>query len=589
MPDARPIEIEHLAPHLHQHFDGLVPLIDNGDPDHVETNFCSRALAAFAIHKLTGCTCQEAAESLVDGGADGGIDAVFWSPAMSTLWCVQSKFTNDGESEPGLQEVTRFATGMDALLSADFTELRNNPSWRARLPLIEHVLNEGGITVRAALVYSGIRLVSEDRRRLFEAIRARVSPDDDYFRFDAYNLTSVHDWLVDREAIRTVPEVRICVQKAGWLREPHEVVYGIIPLEDAAALTRTHHNRLVASNIRRYKGDTEVNEQIATTLREDPSRFLYFNNGLTAYCRRLEVRAADRNNPNQKTVRALGFSVVNGAQTLGALSSTFCESPAPNGYVFIRIISMERCDDEREFSERITRATNTQNEILTRDYVALEPEQERIAIQLAPAGVVYHYKLSDDPVPQDEYNFSVLEATTAAACLVHDASCDITARVLSNRKSLWSTVLDPQQGFSRYGRVFSSALSARSLWRAVQAQRVLLDKLREFARAEPQRRTFFENGRWVVLDVLFLRVHPENGDGLSLTDEERTSVQEAALEMSEAVWQALRNLGHAVLEGGGGYSFPRHLRSVFCDPEDCRRIKGETLRILATEPMITNG
>jgi len=578
----RPIEIDHLPPRLHRDFDGLITPVINPDPDHVETNFCSRALAAFTIHRVTGCSLQDAADALVDGGNDGGIDAVYYSANSNTLWCIQSKFTRDGTSEPELKEVTRFSTGMDALLRADFTELRTNAAWRAKLPLIEHLLNGGGVSVRAALVYSGVRLISDDRRRLFEVIKARCSPDDDFFSFQAFNLTTVHDWIVGADENRSVEEVDLCILKAGWLREPHEVIYGVLPLADIVALSTTYGDRLVASNIRRYKGNTEVNEQIAQTIRTNAADFLYLNNGFTAYCNRLEVRAADRGDQNQKTIKAFGFSIVNGAQTLGAIIKACADGNIPVGNVFIRVISMERCEDEREFAERITRCTNTQNEILARDYIALEPEQERIANQLAPSNVTYHYKLSEDTVPQDAFNFTILESTTAAACLVHDGTGDVTARILSNRKSLWDTETADGETISRYSRIFSTSLSARSLWRAVQAQRIVLEKCREFARAEPARKPFFETGRWLILEIILLRLHPENGEDLYLSTDDVAAISDAAVSVSEEVWSACRSLGHALASGGGGYNYPRHLRAVFCNKDDCRRIKGEVYRTSAT-------
>ncbi|MEX2382546.1 MAG: AIPR family protein [Opitutales bacterium] len=521
---------------------------------------------------------QDAANALVDGGNDGGIDAVYYSANSNILWCIQSKFTRDGTSEPGLQEVTRFSTGMDALLRADVTELRANPAWQAKLPQIEHLMNSGGITVRAGLVYSGIRLLSDDRRRLFEALKARFSPDDDYFRFQSFNLTTVHDWIVGAEENRSVEQVELCIRKAGWLREPHEVVYGVIPLAEIIALSNTHRDRLVASNIRRYKGNTEVNEQIAHTVREDAGSFLYLNNGFTAYCARLEVRAADRGDQNQKNITAFGFSIVNGAQTLGVLTQGCSDGTAPNGYAFIRVISMERCDDEREFAERITRCTNTQNEILNRDYIALDPEQERIANQLAPSGVTYHFKLSEDIIPQDSFNFTILESTTAAACLAHDSTGNITARILGNRKSLWDTEMANGETVSRYSRVFSSSLSARSLWRTVQAQRTVLEKCREFARAEPARKPFFENGKWLIFEIILLRLHPEISEELNLSEAEIIAISDAAFSVSEEVWSVCRALGHASVAAGGTYTYPRHLRSVFCNKDDCRRIRAEVLR-----------
>ena len=581
MTTERPIEIEHLPPRLHRDFDGLIPLVTNPDPNHVESNFCSRALAAFTIHHVTGCSLQDAADSLVDGGNDGGIDAVYFSANSNTLWCVQSKFTADGTSEPGLREVTRFSTGLDALLRGDFQELRANPTWVAKLPYIEHLLNGTTLSVCAALVYSGINLVSDDRRRLFESLKTRYSPDDEYFRFEAFNLTTIHDWIAGASDNRTVKEVELCIQKPGWLKVPHEIVYGLVSLADLVGLCAAHGDKLVASNIRRYKGNTEVNDEIAATVREDPSSFLYLNNGLTAYCDRLEVRATDRGNAEHKNIKAFGFSIVNGAQTLGTLAKTCTSDSTPVGLAFIRVISMERCDDDRAFAERITRCTNTQNEILARDYVALDPEQERIANQLNPSNITYHYKISDEAIPQDAFNFSILESTTAAACLIQgNTAPEFIARILSNRKSLWDREIPVGETISRYARVFHSSLSARSLWRTVQAQRIVLEKLREFARAEPVRKAFFENGRWLILNVIFLKLKPETGVSTALLTDEITAFSEASLSVSETVWDACRHLGHVSTGHGGSYTYPRHFKSVFGNKDDCRQIRAKVLQIL---------
>jgi len=101
----KPYEIDHIPNHLHALFDGKVPPAVSGKTaQERENNFVSRSLAAFAVHKLSGCTPDEAAASLVDGGGDGGIDAVHYSPTSNTLWLVQSKFIENGRGEPELGE-----------------------------------------------------------------------------------------------------------------------------------------------------------------------------------------------------------------------------------------------------------------------------------------------------------------------------------------------------------------------------------------------------------------------------------------------------------------------------------------------------
>mgnify|MGYP000279364295 CR=1 FL=1 len=86
-----PIEILELPARLRTLFTGKVPEATSGIEVASGTNFLSRALAAYAIHRLSGCSLEDAAASVVDGGGDGGIDAIFYVPTNSTMFIVQSK------------------------------------------------------------------------------------------------------------------------------------------------------------------------------------------------------------------------------------------------------------------------------------------------------------------------------------------------------------------------------------------------------------------------------------------------------------------------------------------------------------------
>src|SRR5215470_9389358 len=103
-----PIEINHVPGKLRADFTGRLAEAASGSSVEREANFLTRALAAYAIHKLAGCTLDDAAEAIVDGGGDGGIDALHYSAATTILWVIQSKFLSDGRGEPGLGDVTKF-------------------------------------------------------------------------------------------------------------------------------------------------------------------------------------------------------------------------------------------------------------------------------------------------------------------------------------------------------------------------------------------------------------------------------------------------------------------------------------------------
>lgn len=587
-----PIEIMHLPVKLREAFTGRLPEAAGGSANQREANFLSRALAAYAIYKLAGCTLDDAAGSVVDGGGDGGIDGIHYSAETSILFAVQSKYFMDGYGEPDLGAVSKFRNGIENLLLGRFDAFSANEAWGQIVPQLEVAFRNGALAVRAVLVYSGINVVSEDRLHLFEGLLQTFSPDEDYLKFQVCNLTTVHDWVTGADQGPGVAEAEVRLRKPGWIREPYETVYGLLPLDELSQLYAQHGKRLIGANIRGYKGDTDVNDQILGTIKGEPQHFFYLNNGLTAYCERLEVNNLDRGNAEQKRIRAFGFSIVNGAQTLGSVAEHFAGAPdpPPHGYVFLKVISLERCNDDREFADRITRSTNFQNQIGMRDFVALDPQQERIANQLILSGITYHYKDDADTPPPDEANFTLEEATSACACLAQMKDCDFCCRVLANRKSLWSfePVYPESEAYrSRYHRVFRPDMSARTIWRAVQTQRRVKEAMTNGARSSAGiRRAFFENSRWLLLNVVFLILHSERGEALTLSAEDTAAISRCSIELAEALWSVCESQGFVSRRadnpaGADSYEQPRHFRSVFSSPADCQRLRDGLLAGLA--------
>ena len=587
-----PIEIYQLPEQLRTLFSGKLPEAKSGTPVERERNFLSRAVGAYALHKLSGATIEEAVSSVVDGGGDGGIDVVFHSPEANILWVIQSKYLATGRGEPELGDVTKFKTGLENLLQGNFDAFSSNSNWDRILPSIRTIFERGGLQVRAVLVYTGINLVSEDRKQLFEDLKRRFSIDAEYLDFQMCNLTTIHGWLIGLDQGIGVPEVKLKLLEPGWVKNPYETVYGIIPLHEIAALYSQHGKKLIAANIRAYKGRSEVNDQILATVREEPGHFFYLNNGLTAFCERFEVHNLDRGITEYKRITAYGLSIVNGAQTLGSLYSFFSgdQQTMPEGFVFLKIISLQRCVGDQDFAERITRSTNLQNQIGSQDFVALDEQQEMIANQLMLTGVSYHYKTDAERPAPDDSNFSLEEATTACACLIQQKDCEFCVRVLSNRKSLWSMdEIYPSDVLmrSRYSRVFRADRSARTVWRAVQTQRIVIKSMRESSRASTgNRKAFFDNARWLVLNLVLLKLHSENGDGLTLSQTEKDRIVAATIEISEKLWFACESLGFVSRRtdsspGYDVYEQPRHFRSVFSTAADCQRIRKKTLSLLA--------
>ncbi|AOW98988.1 hypothetical protein BJP34_05595 [Moorena producens PAL-8-15-08-1] len=79
--------------------------------------FKSRALAAYSLHILADARPSQAAQAVVDGYDDNGIDALLFQKKQNTLWLVQSKWIQNGKNTPKAAEMRTFKDGIFDLLN----------------------------------------------------------------------------------------------------------------------------------------------------------------------------------------------------------------------------------------------------------------------------------------------------------------------------------------------------------------------------------------------------------------------------------------------------------------------------------------
>ena len=186
-------------------------------------------------------------------------------------------------------------------------------------------------------------------------------------------------------------------------------------------------NKLFAKNIRFYKGNTDVNEGMKKVLMNEPDKFYYYNNGIKLLCKSIKRKAKDSTTNTTGLFALEGVSLVNGAQTTGTIGSLYMEKPdqISKAMVMIQIIDLSNVDTET--STQITRLSNTQNRIENKDFAALDPEQERIRMELMFSHYAYLYK-SGDRITNLDKQISFDEAIIALACRYSDISYAVTAK-----------------------------------------------------------------------------------------------------------------------------------------------------------------
>ncbi|MBW4090042.1 MAG: AIPR family protein [Proteobacteria bacterium] len=284
----------------------------------------------------------------------------------------------------------------------------------------------------------------------------------------------------------------------GQTKAPYQAFYGQVAASDVAQWGAKWRHRIFSKNIRSFLGaNTAVNEGIADSIRKTPNQFWYLNNGITALCSSITKRAVGGNSREAGTFECQGVAIVNGAQTVGAiteLSDSAAEQLA-TARVPIRIISLEGCPPE--FANDVTRATNTQNRVDSRNFVALDPEQGRIRSELLVDGIDYEYRQGEGE-PNGEKRFGLVDATVALACST--SSPDLSVQAKREISKLWEDLARPP-----YKIMFNSGLSSLKLWHLVQILREVDDllELERLMQDDAKARSIAINGNRLVAHIVF--------------------------------------------------------------------------------------
>lgn len=147
-----------------------------------------------------------------------------------------------------------------------------------------------------------------------------------------------------------------------------------VPAQWLYSLFQQHGSKLFSANIRGYLGsrniDANINNGIKQTAIDDPKNFCIFNNGITAITHNF------RHDQPAETLKLTGISIVNGAQTTGAIGNL--ESP-PSSEVRIqaRFIVCSNSSTIRS----VIRYNNSQNKVEAPDFRSNDSVQSRLVVE----------------------------------------------------------------------------------------------------------------------------------------------------------------------------------------------------------------
>lgn len=172
-----------------------------------------------------------------------------------------------------------------------------------------------------------------------------------------------------------------CVAATGAAGE-YEAFLTIIPGALLRRIYDAYGARLLERNVRSFlQAKGKVNAGIRKTLREEPGRFLAYNNGISMTADSVDVSRGENGNANLLRIR--GLQIVNGGQTTASIHRAARSDRADLSNVYVQakltVVKHELID---AIAPLIAQFANTQNPIQMADFSANDPfhvELERLA------------------------------------------------------------------------------------------------------------------------------------------------------------------------------------------------------------------
>ena len=531
MPNLKIIRIQ---PKLDELFENKIDLTDALSDEDRANKFYTRSIAALAIIMSCGIDYESAAQTITDGYHDMGIDAVYNDTTQKKLILVQSKWRKGGSGSISQEEASTFIAGVKRLINLDFSGC--NTKLTAKQQEITSAIRDMDYQIEMIFCHTGSQNIGTYALRPINELLGQVNEGEttELLVFIENKLQDVFDYLANGQSSDNITLDDVLLNNWGTVDAPYKAYYGTIPVAAIGEWYKQYGNRLFAKNIRYYKGNTEVNQGIKEVLRTEPDKFFYYNNGIKILCKKITRKAAYSTDRNTGLFVLEGVSLVNGAQTTGTIGSVYAETPEllSSACVYIQIIELGESNEGQ--ATQITKLSNTQNRIEGKDFASLDPNQERLRMELSLSGIQYLYK-AGAKIDSPEQQISLDEAIVAQACSLADLT--ITALTKRNVGALTENIEK-----TPYQLLFNSSTNSFSLYNNVQVLRAVDHCI---AQNEPtvtgRRRLVLVHGNRYLLHVILDRAQGIDGFATQYISKEQitTMVQSIFTEIWENVYAAM--------------------------------------------------
>ena len=304
-----------------------------------------------------------ASEALLDGNDDKKIDLLYIDIDREEAIIAQGYFTNKLRESAPANKASDLNTAVTWLFNREIKDLPERLKTPAK-DLREFV--EGGLIKKITLWYSHncpeSKNVEEELISAEHSLNSILKSNYPELSIESCSIevgiNVLEDWYIGittpilvSEKIEFENVEGFFINQSNW-----SAFSTTIKGTKLFDLFNEYKTNLFSANIRDYlgsrKSDSNINNGIKKTAQQTPNNFFVYNNGITAITNKIIY------NNSSKKLEIIGVSIVNGAQTTGAIAS-IKQDVSEELNIPIRIIECENQDTIKD----IVRFNNSQNKL----------------------------------------------------------------------------------------------------------------------------------------------------------------------------------------------------------------------------------
>lgn len=358
---------------------------------------------------------------------DFGVDAIYIDENTNYINFFNFKFRNEfnPNSGQGINDAFLSSKLTNAIMSSDLSalsgktkelckqvikKLNSKEVWRLRLYAISNEikeLNVDSMEITQLRNLYDLETESINLKTIVNYMSIRPEPIDAILHLNQSSILpySENPLSSSKSYVISVPATELI--RITCNNKPYREDYG---MEDFGSLKDIDMDyNLLFDNVRGLIVNSKFNDNIFKTLKDEPSKFFMYNNGLTLTAS--DIISEDTNGNTKIKITIKDFQVVNGGQTLRTLHKFNSEdeenitSYLSKVEILLRIFKTPSTNNLRN---KIAQFTNSQNAISNIDLKSLTSEQIHIEQFLSEQKIVYARKIGDTGIdPSIEYTHKI--------------------------------------------------------------------------------------------------------------------------------------------------------------------------------------